>query len=513
MRLNILIGGKAGQGINKISEIVAKVLNDYGYFTFNYRDYPSLIRGGHNFNILCISDKKTGSYDSQLDGIIAMDEKTIELHKEELKETGFIITTNGLENLGRNLNVAQSGSLCKLLGVPYSLLLKEVKSQFNNADSNKAAEIGYNAFEVKHALKKLKNKITYKMNGNKGIAKGAINSGINLYIAYPMTPSTGVLHEMASHQQKEGFMVFQPENELSVVNSALGASYTGAKVMIGTSGGGFDLMTEGLSLQGMSEVPLTVYLAARPGPGSGVPTYHTQADLNIALRGGHGEFPRAVLTPGDAIESAELANQAMYLAEKYKLLSIILSDKHVAESEYTTDQKITRPEKVKVQRLVPGEKDEVVKASSYEHDEFGNTTESAELTKLNAENRVKKYKELKEEINDKFEMIKIHGNPESKKVIISFGSAKGAILDAIDGLDYKFIQVLYAKPLSNELKGHMMNADQLILVEQNVSGQLGSLLREKTGISIPNRILKFNGRPFAADELKEEILKIQPVIK
>ena len=277
------------------------------------------------------------------------------------------------------------------------------------------------------------------MTGSHAIAVGAVNSGIDLYIAYPMTPATGVMHELAGMQKNNKHMVFEAENEIAVVNSALGASFAGAKTMIGTSGGGYDLMCEGLSLQGMSEVPLVVYLASRPGPGTGVPTYSTQSDLDIALRGGHGEFPRVVIAPGDPSEAIEKTNEAFYLAQKFNSLAIVLSDKHVAESEFSSDGELKKPLKIKVTRKVPGEG--FVKANSYEHDKFGNTTESAEITGKNADARIKKYSEIKKECK-KFEMIKIHGKKNSKNLVIGWGSTKGAILDAIDGEDYKFLKVM-----------------------------------------------------------------------
>ncbi len=503
MRLNILIGGEAGQGINKISEIVSTVMNYYGYYTFNYRDYPSLVRGGHNFNILCISDTKVASYESVLDGIVAMDELTIKLHKSQLKKDGFVIPVKGFENLGRNINVAQSGALLKVLGLGKQALIDEVNNQFHNEESNKAAELGYNSQENKYNLEELSNAIS-KITGNQGIAKGAINSGINMYLAYPMTPSTGVLHELGSSQEKHGHMVFQAENEIAVVNSALGASFAGAKTMIGTSGGGYDLMTEGLSLQGMSEIPLVVYLASRPGPATGVPTYTMQGDLDVALRSGHGEFPRVVIAPGDAIEAIEKTNEAFYLAEKFGTLAILLGDKHLAESEFSFSEQPNNPIKFKVRRKVPGEA--IVKASSYEHDKYGNTTEDANIACENGIKRLEKYAKIKQECKN-FEMIKIHGNPDSKNLIIGWGSTKGAILDAIDGLDYKFLQILYAKPLSDDIKEHIQNSDKVILVENNLTGQMGYLIREKTGISIKNRILKFDARPFTSDKLREEISK------
>jgi len=505
MRLNILMGGQAGQGINAVSGIVSAVLCSQGYFTFNYRDYPSLIRGGHNFNVLSISDEKIGSHESKLDGIVAMDDKTIEIHKKELNKSGFLIDFKGFENLGRNLNIALAGALIKVLGVDKQALIEAVKKQFNTPEALDAAEKGFSSQNKKFELNKLDNKLSI-MTGSQAVAQGAINSGINLYLGYPMTPATPVLQELAGQEGKYGYMVFQPENEIAVINAGLGASFAGAKVMVGSSGGGFDLMTEALSLQGQSEVPLVVYLASRPGPATGLPTSTSQSDLNVALRGGHGEFPRIVIAPGDPIESIEKTNEAFYLSEKFGALSIILSDKHLAEGEFSFATQPKKPLKVEVKRKVPGEG--IVKVSSYEHDEFGNTVETPEITKKNADNRIKKYQQIKKEIL-KFEMIKIHGNENSKNLIVGWGSTKGAILDAIRGLDYKFLQVLYMKPLSNDIKKELQSAKKVILIENNLTGQLGRLIREKTGISIKNKILKYDGRPFLSDELKKEIEKIK----
>ncbi|MFH1152119.1 MAG: 2-oxoacid:acceptor oxidoreductase family protein, partial [Nanoarchaeota archaeon] len=374
MKLNILIGGKAGQGINKVSEIVSKILVAEGYFTFNYRDYPSLIRGGHNFNVLCVSDKRVGSIESKFDIIVAMDENTIKIHKNQLKKSGVIITYKSFEKdeLGRNINLALAGALAKIFGVSKKILITNIKKEFDNKDSLAAAEKGYASRESKFTLKKLNNKISI-MTGSKGVSQGAINSNIDLYLAYPMTPATGVMNLLASDQTKNKLMMFQSENEIAVVNQALGASFAGAKTMIGTSGGGYDLMTEGLSLQGMSEIPLVVYLCSRPGPATGIPTYTSQADLDIALRGGHGEFSRVVIAPGDPIESIEKTNEAFYLSEKFGCLSIVLSDKHLAESEFSSDRKPNKTIPVKINRKIPGK--DVIKASSYECDKFGNTTE------------------------------------------------------------------------------------------------------------------------------------------
>lgn len=505
MRLNILIGGKAGQGINKLSEIVSTALISRGYYVFNYRDYPSLIRGGHNFNVISVSDEIIGSHESKLDSIVALDEKTIALHKNKLQTHGFIISFKGFENFGKDLNIALAGALIKILGIEKDTLISQIKKEFGREEKTAAAVNGFESQKKKFDLKPTKNKIAI-MTGSQGIAQGAINSGINLYLSYPMTPATEVMNQLAAKQRENNLIAFQPENEIAAVNAALGASFTGAKVMVGTSGGGFDLMTEGLSLQGQSEIPLVVYLASRPGPGTGIPTYSSQADLNVALRGGHGEFPRIVIAPGDPLECAEKTNEAFYLAQKFNALSIVLSDKHLAESEFSVDKTPNKVLKTDVKRALPGKN--IVKANSYEHDSLGNTAEDSETAAKNAKRRIEKYRQIKKECR-KFEMIKIHGNKNSKNLIVSWGSTKKVILDAIKGLDYKFLQVLYLMPLSDEIKSELKKANKAILIEQNLTGQLGRAIREKTGIKIENRILKTDGRPFTSDELKKEIERVK----
>jgi 2-oxoglutarate ferredoxin oxidoreductase subunit alpha len=504
MRFNILIGGKAGQGINKVSEILSKVLTSYGYFIFNYRDYQSLIRGGHNFNILSFSDEWIGSYESMIDFLVALDGETILKHTNELNKNDIILSYEKFDNFGKNLNVALAGALIKILGIEKNYLIKEIKNEFNNEDAIIAAEKGFNSQEKKYDLKKLNNKIEI-LTGSRGSAIGAMNSGLNLYITYPMTPATGLMNELADYEVKnKSIMVFQSESEVGAINQALGASFAGSITMTGTSGGGFDLMTEGLSMQGQSEIPMVVYLASRPGPSTGIPTYSSQDDLEVALRGGHGEFPRVVVAPGDPLECIEKTNEAFYLAEKFKTLSIVLTDKHLAESEYSINKKANRVLNVKIDRKVPGR--DLIKTSSYEHirNDFAESSESAEIAEKNNLYRIEKYQKIKKEI-EKLEPVKIYGN-KSKNLVVSFGSTKGAILDAIKNLDCQFLQILYLKPMSIKIK-KIIEGKNLILVEQNISGQLGRLLKEKTGVEIPekNRILKHNGRPFASNELEREI--------
>ncbi len=503
MRLNIIIGGKAGQGINKVSEIMANILNKFGYFTFNYRDYPSLIRGGHNFNTLSISDTRIESHEATIDILVALDERTIKTHKHSLGKNALTITADQFKNEGRNLNVALAGTLTKIFGIPLPELETEIKSQFKKSEEAiLSAKKGFDSYEIMHQLKKLNNKPS-TLSGSQGVAIGAKNSELDLYIAYPMTPATGTMNELAKNQIKDNLTVFQAENEIAAASMAIGASFTGAKTMTGTSGGGFDLMSETFSLQGISEIPLTVYLASRPGPGTGIPTYTAQSDLDIALRAGHGEFPRIVVAPGNPIEAIEKTSEALFLAEKFRTLSIILSDKHLAESEFSSTATPAKTPKFKITRPIPGES--LIKNSSYETDEFGNSTESYTLTEENINKRSEKYNDMKKYIQNNFEMIKIHGRENSKNLIVGWGSTSGAIKDAIKDLDAKFLQILYCKPLSSQIKEELEKAENIILVECNVTGQLGRLIREKTGIKIENRLLKYNGRPFHSDELKNLI--------
>jgi len=276
MRYNILFGGQAGQGPNILGELLGKALVGQGYYVFYSRDYQSLIRGGHNFNVLTFSDTPIYSNDSKMDILVALDENTEKIHKKDLKKSGIILK-------GHKENMYYAGAIFKILGISFKILqdqLLKLKKRFKENSEN--SKKGYS--EEKRTLCKLKKQKSKGnfYNGSIGISKGAIKSGLDLYYAYPMTPATPVLTELAEKQIKNNYLVLKLENEIAVINAAIGSAITGAKSMVGTSGGGFDLMTEGLSMAGIAEIPLVIYLAQRPGPASGVPTYTAQGDLNIA---------------------------------------------------------------------------------------------------------------------------------------------------------------------------------------------------------------------------------------
>jgi len=547
--LIVLIGGGAGQGVAKAAEILGKIFVNLGYFVFNYRDYQSLIRGGHNYNVLKISNEWVGSHEEEgIDFILALNQETIDLHKNKLKENGKIFCDinikadkkigididNILEKAGAKRiseNIVLISALCKYLGIDKEIVKKVIKEELKDESNIKIVEIVYEEANIDKTdkIQNIKKGNLYFFNGSEAIALGAIAAGLDLYIAYPMTPATPVLHILAKLQEKYDIRVYQPENEIAVANIALGASYAGAKVMVGTSGGGFALMSEALSLQGISEIPLVVYLSQRYAPATGIPTYTSQGDLKFALNVGHGEFPRVVVAPGDAMEAFRRTIEAFYLSYKYRVLSIILGDKHLAESHFTYDKIECPPNFVSSERFielnpeipyftykltdtgispraVPGIKNEVVvKATSYEHDEYGITTEDGDWAcKMNLK-RWKKYKVMKEEI-EKMEPFKIYG--KGNKLIVSWGSTKGAIIDALKELkDYSFLQIIYLSPFSSKIKEILKNFDEIILVENNVTGLLGKVIRENTGIKIEKRILKCDARPFTSKYLIREIRK------
>lgn len=491
-RYNILFGGKAGQGPNIITNIVGEALIKRGYYAFYAREYQSLIRGGHNYNVLTFSDEPVYSNDSKIDVIVCLDEETEKLHQKELKNDAVIMK-------GSSDNMYYVGRVFRLLCMDFENLETELKNLKNYDVNVKSAKTGYD--EEKKVLCKInpiKNKL-YFGSGSQSIAIGAIDSGLDFYCAYPMTPSTPILGELAEKQIEKNFIVLELDSEISVIGTAIGTAMTGAKAMVGTSGGGYDLMTEFVSMTGMAEIPLVIYLAQRPGPSTGLPTYTGQGDLHLARHSGHGEFQRTVFAPGDPNECQELISQAFYFSQKHKIPSIVLSDKHLAESYYAQTE---------LPKLIHSEKStSLIKYNSYEHDEDGIVTEDADVINKNFERRMAKQVAIKKEAK-KFTQYKIYGDKKSKNMVVSWGSTKGVILDCIKDMDVQFLQIIYIEPFPEEIE-KIINGKNVILIENSSTGQMGDLIREKTGILIldKNKILRYDGRPFLADELKTEIKK------
>jgi 2-oxoglutarate ferredoxin oxidoreductase subunit alpha len=545
--LSILIGGKAGDGIRQAGQTLARLLTRIGYRIFFYDDYPSLIRGGHNFSIIRASKKKIQAHKEKVDLIVALNQDTVEKHKHRLNPGGVILYDSkkveaqgvGVDFMGlvKELegspimrNTAALGALAKMLNIEWEMLERVITDTMDKkVDLNlKVAQSAYHQVEKAWlSVRKLDQKMLPLVSGNEAIALGAVQGGLNMYIAYPMTPASAILHYLAEHEDELGVVTIHPESEIGVVLMALGAAYAGARTMVGTSGGGFALMTEALSLSGQGEIPIVFVVSQRPGPGTGVPTYTMQGDLSFVIHSGHGEFVKVVLAPGDAEEAFYLTGLAMNLAWKFQTPCFVLSDKHLSESIFSFD---ADPDKIKPEDPLlwdgqgeykryldtqngisplafPGNPAAMVKATSYEHDEYGITTEESEQIVRMQKKRLRKKKTLEDELS-RCEQVKVYGDPESKTVLLCWGSTKGACIEVAEELGLKVVQPLVLEPLPIEpLKKALSGADKIIDIEVNTTGQLAKHV-SAYGICIDDMILRFDARPFTVDSLLEKVKEV-----
>ena len=339
-----------------------------------------------------------------------------------------------------------------------------------------------------------------------------------------MTPATSILHYLADFKDCNVLAV-QLENEIAVINAAIGASFSGKRTMVGTSGGGFALMTETISLSAIAEVPVLIINSQRPGPATGVPTYSGQGDLLFALNSGHGDFIRFVFAPGDANEAFSLSVKAMNLAWKYQTPAILLMEKDLSESTFSFNKNILKDSKKEEGALwnnkgeykrytitengispiaFPG-KDAVVKTTSYEHDEFGISTEDEDIIKQMQEKRLRKFDSMKKEI-DNIQAVNVYG--DSEIAVICFGSLKGVVKSVCEKLKIKMIQPFILQPFPRKqvieaLKG----VNKIVCVESNALGQLSQVLSQN-GINVDKKILKYDGRPFYEEELEDQLKNI-----
>ena len=540
--LSVLVGGQAGDGIRQAGVIISKLLNSFGYRIFMYYDYPSLIRGGHNFSIVRASKEKIQASRDYVDIILALNQETIDKHRRKLTKDGFIIfdsDTAKAEGIGvpatkiikeiKGLPIMRGmtliGALARTIGMDEKYLENVIKRSVPaKIELNiKAAKEGYVRSQNILKLERLDQKPMPLLFGNEALALGAVKAGLDIYIAYPMTPSSSILHYLAAHARDFKIAVVHPENEIAVITMAIGAAYSGARAMVGTSGGGFALMTESLSLAAMSETPIVIVVSQRPGPSTGVPTYTMQGDLHFILNAGHGEFIRFVVAPGDAEEAFYYTAEALNIAWKYQIPSLVLLDKHLSESLYSFDEEIVGKVKVEDPLLwdgkgeykrylitesgisplaFPGTHNAIIKATSYEHDEYGITIEESERIKEMTEKRLRKYNLLKEEA-EKMESVKVFDRG-SQEAVITWGSTKGVCEEVTGNLGITLVQPIVLEPLPKKIRTVLKDVKKRIIVEVNATGQLRRLL-ENNGIKIHHTILKYDGRPFEVEELEEKI--------
>jgi len=543
---SILIGGEAGEGSRKSGSVIAELFSNIGYRIYIYEDYPSLIRGGHNFSQIRANKKEALSHRKGIDFLLALDRRTIEEHKNDLSKDGMIIYNSDdipgkhkgtgipiktiTKEEGGNLimkNSALIGALVKIIGMDWKGVEQVFKKEFKKyAEINlKIAKRGFDSSKTLFTIEEIKQKPLPLLTGNEALALGAVKAGLDFYIAYPMTPATGILHFLAEHKKEFNIAVVQLENETGIVNAAVGAAFTGARTMVGTSGGGFALMTEGLSLAAQSENPLVIINSQRMSPGTGVPTYNGQGDLLFTLTAGHGDIVRFVIAPGDADQACFWAGKILNLSWKYQTPSVLLIDKQISESTFSFDRSILNEVKYEKALLwdkkgkylrykdvkngisplaFPGEKNVVSKSNSYEHDEFGITVEEKEKVEKMQNKRLRKFKEMKKEV-DKLEAVKIYGNKKAKKAIIAWGSTKGPAKEVAEKLGIKMIQPIILEPFpENQMKRALKGVKKIALAETNGLGQMEKVLN-CYGIKVDKKILKYNSRPFLPEEIEEKL--------
>jgi len=537
---SVLIGGKAGDGINQAGLLLARLLGELGYRIYMGIDYPSLIRGGHNFSVVRAAAKPVAVHRGEIDFLLALNQDAIDLHIGKLRNPSHVAYDSdsaSAEGVGLPLtqiikeekakplmrNSCLMGAFAKGVGIDWETLERVLRRHTpKEPDLNvKLARRGFDVARKLLEVRSLDQKRLPVLAGNEAVGLGLLEAGLRAYVAYPMTPSSGLLHFLASLARDFALRVIHPENEIAVMLMALGFSYAGEKVAVGTSGGGFCLMTEGLSLAGMAELPIVVVVGQRPGPSTGLPTYTAQGELLFVLNAGQGEFVRLVVAPGDVEEAFFWARAAVSLSWQFQIPSIVLLDKALAEGAYSFDADSVE----EVKKLTPGLWDgnrpykryeltetgvsplafpptegAVIKVNSYEHDERGITTEAPSLTKKMQDKRLGKETHVSRALSS-YETVKIYGDIESSKALLCWGSNKGACVEAGEKLGLRVIQVLVLSPFPADSLGKALEGvDRIIAVENNATGQLAKLVRT-FGFNVDESISKYDGRSFSLDEL------------
>ncbi len=565
------IGGEAGLGIMTSGLTFSKLASRCGYQLFDYIQYPSLIRGGHNGFESIFSEEIVHSLKKEIDYLVCLNKQTYELNKSRLTSTSYILYDEqefkvegpeikisipfkkilyDLKGEGVMKNIIALGASVALLQADLQTFFDIISDQFARKGkeiivfNQRFAQIGYDYVLQNYAdktkpllIKKTQIPQQLVLTGNDAFALGSIIADCRFYASYPMTPSSSVLTTLASWQEKTGMLVRHPEDEISVINTALGTSFAGVRSAVGTSGGGFALMVETVSLAGVSEIPIVIFLSQRPGPATGMPTWTEQADLLFAVNAGHGEFPKIVLAPGDVMEMIELTAKAFNLADIYQTPVIILSDMALSEAhkslreaelnkliaEYKVDRgKIRANPTAKnylryslssdgiSEMLIPGLRNYYYQANSYEHLEDGHTTEEAAARTAQVDKRNKKKETY---LHQHFLGPKIYGDfNRAETIFVSWGSTKGPILEAMNMLkeqatESAFIHFTHLFPLlTGEIKPHFTAKKRFILIENNSQAQFGKLLQQEAGIDLSERLLKYDGRPFSPEEIAQKVI-------
>jgi 2-oxoglutarate ferredoxin oxidoreductase subunit alpha len=570
------IAAQAGAGVMTTGRLMVKCFTRGGYHAIGYPEYPSLIRGGHNTVQVVASDQPVHSPLTQIDIVVALNKDAVFYHMDSMKSGGIIIydqmidisklkvrtdvkmyplplskLTQEVGGTEQMKNTCALGAALGLINYPVEILNGIIKDELarkgpevinKNINTVKAGYdyVQANKYEYNVKIKPLSDHRRVIITGNEAITLGAIRAGCKFYAAYPMTPASTILHYMIENEKKFNLVVKQVEDEIAAMNYAVGASFAGARSMVGTSGGGFALMVEALGMAAISETPIVVALAQRIGPSTGMPTWTEQGDLRFALHASQGDFPRVILAPGDVQECFELSAKAHNLAEEYQLPVIIMSDKFLSESVFSTEKfdqskvKIKRGKLVKdlpplpqmgrwtryqitedgvSPRVFPGTANGIHVATSYEHDERGFSSESFHMRVKQVDKRARKLKSLMHEIA----LPMVYGEkPENAEVtLVCWGSVKLSLLDALPllakkGIKASVVHFNHIYPLDEKEIQKMLGKSKVkVMFENNSTAQFSGVLKEYTGVEMDINLLKYDGRPFYPEQVVEEIEKLK----
>ena len=554
--ISIVLGGEAGQGVQSMEHVLTHVLKRAGYHVFGTKEYMSRVRGGSNSTEIRVASSRVAAFVDRIDILVPLDKDAIPHLAHRISPETIV--------LGECEKLAQS---CPGIDVPFSRIATEIgnalyantvavgvvlgllKTPLDALDSflseffakkgqeviDKNIDAGRRGYDIGLNLSgpgKIDIDIRpdpqvsheFFLSGAEAVAMGAIAGGCNFIGAYPMSPSTGVFTYLAQHAADFGIVAEQVEDEISGMNMGIGAWYAGARALVSTAGGGFSLMTEGLSLAAMFESPLVVHIAQRPGPATGLPTRTEQGELQLALYAGHGEFPRAVLAPGTLADAYRLTQHAFNLADRTQCPIFILTDQYLVDSYYNTpaldspEFEVTHyfvktDEHYKRYRItddgisprgILGFGEGLVVLDSDEHDEEGHITESAAVRTAMVDKRMRKLDRLIAEAIPP-DLI---GPEDYQTLVIVWGSNYHPLKEALQVLDRRDLAMLYFKqvyPLHPDTMSYLRRAARTIIVENNATAQFAAVIKLHTGIDIQDRILKYDGMPFSVEELVDHL--------
>jgi len=565
------IGGVGGYGLQSASSLLAKTFVRFGLFAHGYDEFPSIIKGGHASSQVSVSAEEIRSQRRQVDALVSLNDASIHEHAGEIHRGGWLIYDSdvvesrpsvrsdvtvfpvpmtrltreiGADKLVRN--VVAVGLTLGLSDTPTDVA-KAILHEEYAPKGDQIVSMNQRALEAGAAYAREHRPADFAfhwhrpsrpqprmfISGNDALSIGAVAAGCRFYAAYPMTPSSSILMYLMKHGPAKGMVVRQLQDEIAVIHAGIGAAHAGVRAMVGTSGGGFSLMSEAVGLAGMTETPIVIIDAQRVGPATGMPTWTEQSDLRFVLHAGQGDFPRIVLAPGDPEECFRIMPTAFNLADRYQLPVIVLTDKFLADSSFTVpvfsqrglnvdrgelisqgslahrDDLFPRyaPTKTGVSpRPLLGIAGHAYLANSDEHDAYGLSNETPAVRTVQHEKRLRKLESARRDLPAPV----LYGPRRAELTVVGWGSVKQAVLDAIDmlepeGMKVNFIHSQAVWPLpERELQSGFASAERLVLVEGNATGQFGGLLREHLGLDVNDQILRYDGRPFEATELADE---------